>query len=208
MSARPPTPLAVGAYRPAPSAVDRTGKGGPTGHESRVTNRGRFKTRRARAADAETIQRIITHFAEQGLLLPRTLEEVQGHLPHFLVYEVEGAVIGCVALETYGADLAEVRSLAVAPGYEGHGLGARLLRFALVVARRRKIARVFAVTHAPEFFERQGFAAARRQSIPEKVERDCRTCPKERTCKLVAVVTQVMPERAVLPALEAPASPA
>jgi amino-acid N-acetyltransferase len=165
---------------------------------------GPYKTRRARAADAEAIQQIIAHFAEQGLLLPRTLDEVQGHLPHFLVYEEKDKVIGCVALEPYGADLAEVRSLAVAPGYEGHGLGARLVRFALAVARRRKIARVFAVTHAPEFFVHLGFTATRRQTLPEKIERDCNTCPKRRKCELVAAIYTVIAERAVLPILNAP----
>jgi hypothetical protein len=37
--------------------------------------------------------------------------------------------------------------------------------------------------------------------VPEKIERDCTTCPKERRCKLVAVVALVCPEREVLPVL-------
>jgi N-acetylglutamate synthase-like GNAT family acetyltransferase len=116
-------------------------------------------------------------------------------------------VVGCVALEVYGPQLAEVRSLAVAPGTQGHGLGARLVRYALATARRRKIARVFAVTHAPEFFLRQGFAPAVRKALTEKVERDCCICPKQRTCRLEAVMYQVLPERAALPLLaERPAA--
>ena len=162
-----------------------------------------LRARKARAADTEAIHALITHYAAQGLLLPRTLEDVREHVERFLVLEENHRVVGCVALESYGADLAEIRSLAVAPGTQGHGLGARLLRFAVVMARRRRIARIFAVTHAPEFFARQGFVAAKRQSIPEKVERDCRTCPKQRTCQLVAVVYNVLPQHAALNVLGA-----
>jgi len=39
-------------------------------------------------------------------------------------------------------------------------------------ARRRKIARLFAVTHRPEFFSRYGFTPGPRQIVPEKIERD------------------------------------
>jgi len=119
--------------------------------------------------------------------------------------------IGCVALESYGADLAEVRSLAVDPAIRGRGLGARLLRFALATAKRRKIARVFAVTHAPDFFGRLGFVAstsAMAEALPEKIARDCRTCPKAEKCELVAVIATVIPERATLPILEAKPAPA
>jgi len=164
-----------------------------------------MKARRARPADVAAIHALIAHYAAQGLLLPRSESGVRANVSHFLVVEDEvrgsARIIGCVALEPYGPDLAEVRSLAVDPTIRGRGAGARLLRHALAVARRRKITRVFAVTHAPHFFGRQGFAATTRFDVPEKVARDCRTCPKNRTCELVAVVAVVCPERAVLPVL-------
>jgi amino-acid N-acetyltransferase len=162
-----------------------------------------MRARKARPADAAAIHALIAGYAEQGLLLPRTPENVREHIPHFLVLEEDARVIGCVALEPYGPDLAEVRSLAVDPAVRGRGQGARLLRFALATAKRRRIARVFAVTHAPEFFGRQGFVSSTRWALPEKVARDCRTCPKAKTCELVAVIATVIPERAALPVLQA-----
>jgi len=160
-----------------------------------------IRSRVARRADAEAIHALIAHFAAQGVLLPRTLENIRECITHFVVMEEGGGVVGCVALEPYGPDLAEVRSLAVAGGHAGHGLGARLLRFALAIAKRRKIARVFAVTHAPEFFTRQGFAATERQAIPEKIARDCNDCPKQSHCHLTAVMFAVLPARIALPVL-------
>ena len=166
-----------------------------------------MKTRRARLADAPQIHALIAHYAAQGILLPRTEENVREHIALFLVLEEKGQMAGCVSLETYSSDLAEVRSLAVSPGIRGRGLGARLVQYALAEARRRKIARVFAVTHAPEFFVRHGFAASSRHALPEKIARDCSVCPKARGCRLVAVIATISSARAALPILNGIASP-
>lgn len=166
-----------------------------------------MKARRAKRVDAEAIYRLIAHYAREGLLVPRAEEEIRRNISHFLVFEEKGRVVSCVALETYGSDLAEIRSLAVDPDLRGHRLGSRLIDFALTDARRHRIARVFAVTHAPEFFLRHGFAAGSRQSLTEKLERDCRTCSKRRSCKLVAVIATVIPDRVALPILSDSATP-
>jgi len=162
---------------------------------------GGVKARQARRADAGAIYQLVAHYAAEGLLLPRTEQEISIHIGRFLVLEEAGRIVGCASLEPYGAGLAEIRSLAVDPEARGHGLGARLLAHALRVAKRRKISRVFAVTHAPEFFGRQGFLTASRWDLPEKIARDCCTCPKCPTCKLVAVVATICPESVTLPAL-------
>ena len=167
-----------------------------------------MKARKARLKDVTAIHALIAHYAAQGLLLPRTEDEIRLHVQRFLVLEENGQVIGCVALESYGPDLAEVRSLAVDPTTRGRGLGMRLLKFALATAKRRKITRVFAVTHTPEFFGRLGFVASTRWALPEKIARDCRACPKAEKCELVAVIATVIPERAVLRVLEAKPAPA
>ena len=175
-----------------------------------------MRTRLARPEDVAAISRLILEYEVQGLLLPRGAEEVRAHLNRFIVLtEMVPAMdappgapatferlLGCVALEPYGADLAEVRSLAVRKDEQGRGLGGRLLEAAIRTARRRKTARVFAVTHAPELFERHGFASVARETVPEKIERDCRECSKRRRCKLVTLVAVVCPERLTLPVLD------
>ncbi|MGB0035743.1 MAG: GNAT family N-acetyltransferase [Candidatus Acidiferrales bacterium] len=166
-----------------------------------------MRARKAKPSDAEVIYRLIARYAEQGLLLPRAEEEIRRNITHFLVFEEKGRVMSCVALEGYGADLAEIRSLAVDPELRGRGAGSRLIEFALAEARRRKITRVFAVTHAPEFFLRHGFTASSRKSLTEKLERDCNHCQKQRSCKLVAVITTVIRDRVVLPVLSDSSAP-
>ncbi len=178
-----------------------------------------MRTRLARLEDVAAISRLISDYAAQGILLPRSPEEVRAHLSCFIVLTelvaaldappgakpVAERLLGCVALEPYGPDLAEVRSLAVRPDERGRGLGGRLLQAAVRTARRRKTARIFAVTHAPALFERHGFSSAPRDTVPEKIERDCKHCPKRRRCKLVTLVHVVCPDRVLLPVLAAPA---
>jgi N-acetylglutamate synthase-like GNAT family acetyltransferase len=166
-----------------------------------------MRTRRAKISDAAAIHALIAHYAAQGLLLPRAVDEIRANIGHFIVQEDGHRVVSCLSLESYGADLAEIRSIAVNPENRGQGLGARLIAFALAEARRRGIARVLAVTHAPQFFERQGFTAAAPQSLTEKIERDCRTCSQQRTCKLVAAIATVIPERITMPILADSAAP-
>jgi len=161
-----------------------------------------MRTRRARPSDAPAIHALIAHYAAQSVLLPRSEENIREHFTHFLVVEENRQLAGCVSLELYGSDLAEIRSLAVGPESRGRGLGFRLLEFALAEARRRRIARVFAVTHAPDFFIRHGFALSHRRAIPEKIARDCAACPKARRCRLAAVIATILPERAALPILD------
>ncbi|MGD0542827.1 MAG: GNAT family N-acetyltransferase [Candidatus Acidiferrales bacterium] len=163
--------------------------------------------RRARISDAPAIYRLIAHYAEQGLLLSRTEDEICRNIGHFLVLLNSNRLTGCLSLEKYNADLAELRSVAVDPETRGCGIGAKLLSFALQEARKRNIARVFAVTHAPEFFERQGFVASSRNLLTEKFDRDCRACPKRRSCKLIAVTATLLPDRVILPILDEPATP-
>jgi amino-acid N-acetyltransferase len=190
-----------------------------------------MKTRLARPADVAGICRLVQLYSDEGLLLPRTEEQIRKNLAHFLVLtEVvhtagsstknapadESAnedsahaperLLGCVALEPYGPDLSEIRSLAVDPNAQHLGLGGRLVEAALQTARRRKIARVFAVTHAAAFFELHGFVAGSRHDLPEKIARDCNGCPKNPTCQLVSLVAVVCPERVTLPVLD-PAGP-
>jgi N-acetylglutamate synthase-like GNAT family acetyltransferase len=166
-----------------------------------------MRARRAMFADATAIYRLIAHYSVQGLLLPRAEEEIRRNIGHFFVHEEKGRLASCVALEGYGADLAEIRSLAVDPEIRGRGIGARMIGFALAEARRREIVRVFAVTHTPQFFLRQGFEAVPRQSLTEKIERDCHACPKRRSCKLTAVVATVIPERVTLQVLTESSAP-
>jgi amino-acid N-acetyltransferase len=149
----------------------------------------RMKIRPAKAEDAQAICGIINYYAERGRMLHRSLESVYEALREFQVAQDAGAhVVGCVAVDVYWGDLAEVKSLAVAPDRRSGGIGTRLVQAALRDARRLGLRRLFALTYEKDFFLRAGFRRVRRETLPEKVWRECLACPKSENCDEIAMI--------------------
>ena len=75
-------------------------------------------------------------------------------------------LIGVIGLEGYGA-VALLRSLAVAPAWQGRGLGAALLAHAERAARPRSITALYLLTTTAEaFFTRRGYLRLPREAAP------------------------------------------
>jgi len=145
--------------------------------------------RPARMTDAAAICGLINEYAERGRMLHRSLESVYESLREFQVGEADdGRVVACVAVDTFWADLAEIKSLAVAPDRLGEGLGTRMAAAAIADARRIGVKKLFALTYEKEFFARQGFEVIDRDTLPEKVWRECIACPKADACDEVAMI--------------------
>lgn len=113
--------------------------------------------RPARGADVRPLAELIAPFVEQRVLLPRTIDELALLLPNYFVAEDEGQIVGCAALEVYSAKLAELRSLVVAPGYQGRGVGKLLVEACVERAREERVLEVMAITSSEEFFRSCGF---------------------------------------------------
>ncbi|MDP7287244.1 MAG: N-acetyltransferase [Phycisphaerae bacterium] len=148
-----------------------------------------MKLRYAQTGDAEDICSLINYYAERGLMLHRSMESVYDCLREFQVAcDAEQRVVGCVAVDIFWADLGEVKSVAVAPGQVGQGIGGSLLKAAIQDARRMGVKRLFTLTYEQTFFERQGFEVIDRHSLPEKVWRECLACPKSDACDEIAMM--------------------
>jgi amino-acid N-acetyltransferase len=122
----------------------------------------------------------------------------------FAIAESEGAdgkagtFLGCGALQLYGPHLAEVRSIVVKPEAKGQGAGGRLLRWLLREADEQGVAAVCLFTRIPDFFFHFGFRVADRTTLPDKIYKDCQTCPRLYACDEVAMVRGPLPRIAVL----------
>jgi amino-acid N-acetyltransferase len=166
-----------------------------------------MKIRAATIADASAIHSLIAQYAAKDLLLPRTREDVAREIETFVVCEDSRVVVGCLSLAEYRSDLAEIRSVAVAPEKASQGIGSKLVQRALHDAQSRGISRVLAVTGTPQFFSRLGFAAAEPDVMSAKVERDCIGCSKARACRLVPMIAELHPHSAILPIITSIRSP-
>lgn len=147
--------------------------------------------RKAKTTDVPTIQRLVNFYAQKGDLLPRTLQELYERVRDFHVFEQGGQIAGVCSLFIYWADLAEIRSLAVEPEFEGRGIGRAVAEACIAEARDLPITRVFALTYKTAFFERLGFRVVNKIDLPEKIWKDCLKCSKFYHCDEVAVLLEL-----------------
>ncbi len=139
--------------------------------------------RKAELRDVPVIFEMINHYAAEKIMLPRPLTDLYESVREFLVAgDEEAQVAGCGALKFYNAELAEIRSLCVAPGTQHRGMGRALTERLLLEAESYGLKTVFALTTTPEFFLKCGFRETARERFPMKVWRDCLRCDRYFHC--------------------------
>lgn len=145
--------------------------------------------RKARMQDVKSIHRLLMECSEQGLLLPRPLNQLYGHLREFLVVDPDDGtpVVGCCALAIAWDGLAEVRSLAVDESARGMGWGRKLVEACLSESLTLGIYKVFTLTYQDTFFRKMGFEEVSKDVLPQKVWADCINCPKFPECDEIAM---------------------
>ena len=128
--------------------------------------------RRAIRADAGQILELVPPYAAQGLMLPRTFDQIAARIDNYVVaMEGPGRVVACAALEEYSPSLAEVSSVAVAPAHQGKGLGSQVVLGVERLARARDIEELFALSLTDEFFLSLAYKPTTISRYPEKLAR-------------------------------------
>jgi amino-acid N-acetyltransferase len=148
--------------------------------------------RKAKISDVRSIHALITHFADQGLLLPRSLSEIYDHLRDYTVIQTsDDNIVGVAALHICWEDLAEVKSLAVHEDYQARGMGRQLVEHCLSEALALGIYRVFTLTYQSKFFKKLGFNLVDKSLLPQKIWADCIKCPKFPDCDEIAMLVEL-----------------
>jgi amino-acid N-acetyltransferase len=138
--------------------------------------------RKAELRDVPAIHQLINHYAAERILLPRTLTDLYENVWEFTVAEQDGRLLACGSLKFYNQEIAEVRSLCVDVAAKSNRIGWRITETLLNEAEYFGLRTVFALTVAPEFFEKLGFREVARERFPSKVWRDCIQCEKYFAC--------------------------
>ncbi len=68
-----------------------------------------------------------------------------------------------------------------------------LVSYLLKKARLLQLNRVIVLTRVPDFFEQQGFSHCSKESLPEKVMKDCEICPRLANCDELAMDFRLEP---------------
>lgn len=148
--------------------------------------------RQATMNDVDQMLEIINQYAQQGLMLPRTKLSVCEHLQSFIVAYDGQSVIGVAGLHILWEDLAEIRSLAIADSAKGMGVGKRLVLYLVEECKRLGINRALALTYQKDFFEKCGFRVVAKETLPQKVWKDCINCSKLPVCDEIAMILETV----------------
>lgn len=147
--------------------------------------------RKAGLPDVGAMYRLINHYAERQLMLPKTHLQLYESLRDYTVAVDSSdakSALGCGALHIYWENLAEIRALAVAPDITQRGIGTQMVESLLAEAKDLGLTQVFLFTYAPEFFRRFGFVQTEHTALPLKVFNECFYCVKFNTCDEIAMV--------------------
>ncbi|ABO51402.1 N-acetylglutamate synthase [Desulforamulus reducens MI-1] len=147
--------------------------------------------RKAKISDVEDIHKLINHYATEGKMLARARTTLYEGIREFSVVEMNNLVVAAGSLHVLWSDLAEIRALAVVPEYLRQGLGKALVETFLKEAKQLDLPRVFALTYKPEFFVKCGFHLTDKESLPQKVWKECVNCPQFPNCEESAVILEL-----------------
>ncbi|MDQ0189557.1 N-acetyltransferase [Alicyclobacillus cycloheptanicus] len=156
-----------------------------------------MQIRQATVKDVPEMQQLIQHYADMGLMLPRSAKSLYENLQCFVVGTSEGRIVGTAGLHILWQDLAEIRSLAVHPETQGQGLGRRIVQHLLGTAAALGIDQVLSLTYQTGFFAKLGFEVVEKHTLPHKIWKDCLYCKKYDHCDETAMVYYTQQPHAV-----------
>lgn len=124
--------------------------------------------RPATIEDVGGILNLIAPLEAEGVLVPRSREQLELELNHFVIMARDGMIVACFALFPYPQErVAELACVAVHPDYQRQGRAETLLHEARRLAHQAGIERLFVLTtHAMHWFQEHGFHTASLSDLP------------------------------------------
>lgn len=146
--------------------------------------------RKATMADIPAVHGLINDYAGKGLMLRRSIMYLYESVRDFVVAveESTGEVVGVGGLHIMWQDLAEIRSLAVKPGLTGKGVGKGIVEFLEQEGKAMGLKRLFALTYQQAFFEKCGYSVVQKETLPQKVWKECVYCDRFHCCDEIAMI--------------------
>ena len=145
----------------------------------------------AEPSDAPAIHSLLEPYADEGIVLRRSVEDILAYIKNFRVAWIGDRLCGCVAVRDFGNNLYEVRSLVVDRTLQGKGIGRVLVEFIIEQLYQKFPAgnwSLFTLTGQPVFFQRLGFQIVTKELFPQKIWSDCAKCKKQDCCDETALL--------------------
>lgn len=147
--------------------------------------------RKAKVQDVQGIYKLIEFYAKEGQLLIRTPTSICEDILSFYVAIENDEVVGVGSLYIYDESLCEIRSLAVSADHMQKGIGKKITQKIVEDAQLLGINNMISLTYQVEFFSKLGFEVISKETIPQKVRKDCLSCPKFFACDETAMMVHL-----------------
>ncbi len=142
--------------------------------------------------DIPKMQKLIEPEVKEGIILPRSDDEVATNIRSYFTAKNDDKLIGFTALHIHSQNLAEIRSLIVDRAYRGKGVGKELIKQAVLEAKSLKVKKIFTLTYEKGFFEKMGFSEIAKELLPEhKIWADCIKCKHFPICNEIALIKEL-----------------
>lgn len=148
--------------------------------------------RKPKPKDILAMQELVKKEVENGVILPRSTDEVSTNIRSYTVACDDDRIVGYSALHIHTQDLAEVRSLVVDEALRGSGVGSMIVNELLKEAKFYEIRQVFTLTYRKNFFEKLGFREIPKTELPaQKIWADCAKCKHFPVCDEIALIYNI-----------------
>lgn len=145
--------------------------------------------RKATLLDIPNMQKLVKKEVEQGIILPRSDDEIATNIRSYTLAILEDEIVGFCALHIHTPYLAEIRSLIVKEELRGAKIGENMVTESLKEAYVLGLEKILSLTYKKSFFERLGFIEIPKESIPEhKIWADCIKCKHFPVCNEVSLI--------------------
>ncbi|MDR2790590.1 MAG: N-acetyltransferase [Campylobacteraceae bacterium] len=148
--------------------------------------------KKATLSDIKKMQELVRKEIAEGIILPRTDDEVATNIRSYTLAIKKDEIIGLSALHIHAPHLAEIRSIVVKKELRGRGIGGAIVKKLLEEGRLLGLKQVFTLTYRKEFFEKLSFKEIPKESLPvSKIWADCIKCKHFPICDETALITDI-----------------
>ncbi|MFH0977282.1 MAG: GNAT family N-acetyltransferase [Spirochaetota bacterium] len=145
--------------------------------------------RQANVSDTDNIYSILITYSVEGTIIERTRVDIKKNIDKFFIADIKNNIAGVISYYHYSDKLIEVRSLAVKKEYYKKGIGSALLNKLInSLLTDFPKAKIFALSYHPLFFKKSGFIEVIKDSLPEKIWKDCKKCENQHNCGETALL--------------------
>lgn len=119
--------------------------------------------------DISAVLTLMQPFVNEGILLPRTKEQLANQFQDYIVYELDGAIRACSALVPYPDGQMEIAAVAVDKTCSKIGIGPKMIKHLIEKARKGNCKGLFLLTtQTSDWFESLGFVSSEVSTLPQQ----------------------------------------